>query len=662
MVTRIVVTICLSVALFVPVLGSAQPNDAFGLRAALSRVPQGEWDTIAFTDLSTTMFDLGETWTPDLDSTLTRGQQEGLAGIWRPEIFSLELDSSGFSSYSIEQVVEARRGNNYVLWLEGRFAIADIGRSLVAIGYTPITDFPAEAYRATSEDKWEQLIPYISLPDGHTILIASNLEYLLSLLDVYDGLSKAMIAEDNLLDWLTGLSSGITSGVLRFDQSPEGCLVESSRAVLHGLRHQDDSWQYVLTVVYPSEVVLNDIRPLSDGLEFSTFRVPNYTGVLGQHTRINEQNLYEDNVGSLIQFVSVLRPDPNMQHLPIDLARQRDTCVLFTAPPASASSLALAFLPDLSGGRLDVDIHFGNVEQALYNAGIDKPLPDPLSDLSESQRASLNSTWRTSLSSEPSFAEWFGFSPDAIYQAAELSTTLGEYARVIWGDFSTADVEASLQQTGYVAVEQYGGTRVFTLREAPTSGGILLSSLAQTVASPQDGMLVFTNQVPNMRLTLDIVYGTFRSPLPRLGDLMLMTRTMSDASNVTLRRYATPPSGGLVCGLPPYRVEGFANVLRPDGWHFFYSLSTNRPWENAEEVGGQLATVLENSDYPLQGPGSDSFGQLSSVADVQVIRDGDAAVILVDLKVKGTDQQASFFGQDLANATLPPCALGDITQ
>jgi hypothetical protein len=43
-----------------------------------------------------------------------------------------------------------------------------------------------------------------------------------------------------------------------------------------------------------------------------------------------------------------------------------------------------------------------------------------------------------------------------------------------------------------------------------------------------------------------------------------------------------------------------------------------------------------------------------------VVENG-AAMILVDLRVEGSEQQASFFGQELAQASLPPCALGDIS-
>jgi hypothetical protein len=223
------------------------------------------------------------------------------------------------------------------------------------------------------------------------------------------------------------------------------------------------------------------------------------------------------------------------------------------------------------------------------------------------------------------------------------------------------EVEAALVNAGYVAVEQYMGTRVYTLRQAPESGGVLLRSLTQIAAAPQDGVLLFTNQTAHARRTMDILDGSTQSLLMRSRELVLVSRATEDATNAILRRYINPVVGGLVCNLPPYRAEGFANVLRPDGWHFLYVLGFNRTLEDAETIAGALADVLESSDYPLQGPGSATLGELSTVTATRWVVENGASMILVDLRVEGTEQQASFFGQDLAQAALPPCALGDIS-
>jgi hypothetical protein len=653
----------LMVSVAIPLTDAQQTSQTFDLYAALSRIPQGEWETVAYTDLTATMRDLGETWLPS-EARLTPLQEAAWVGVWRPNVLSLDLAAIAIQPYHLERMVEARQGNNFVLWLEGQFQVDEVGVALGRIGYQPLDNFPAEAYRATSEDNWQRFIPYISLPDGHTLIIASSPDYLRATLDVYDGLSSGVITNDELLPWLSDLSASVTSGVVRFQQTSQGCPLDASRLVAHGLRFDAASqqWQYVLHVVFPSEITLNDIRPLAEGLEYSTHRIAVYNGVMGQHTHIIAQNVFEGESGSIVQFILNLRPDPNMQHLPIELAPEPDTCLLFKTPPASASTLALAYLPDLSAGRVDMMIRYGNSEQALYNAGLNEPLTDLSLQLTDTQQVSLNSTWRTALAYESKFDDWFGFSPNRIRQAVEVTLDRGEYTRVLWGDFTTDEVETALEKTGFVAVEQYLGTRVFILRDAPASGGLLLSNLTQTAASPEDGVLVFANTIANLRVSLDILNQDFRSPLLRVRELVVMTRALGDATNVTLRRTVNPRSGGLVCGLPPYKVESFANVRRPDGWHFLYGIGSNRPWENAEGVAAALGETLENSDYPLQGPGSATLGQLAAVAGTEVIQEADAAVILVDLLVDAPDQQASFLGQDLAQATLPPCAWGDITQ
>ena len=659
----LIVTAVIAVSISGTAAQDTLPEPEFGLQSALSRVPPGDWETIAFTDFSTTMHDLDAEWPPVTASLMPR-QEAGWSGVWRPELFSLELEQIGLPAYHLEKVVEARRGDNFVLWLDGQFDTLQIVAALHDHSYEQIENFPAEGYRAVVEDKWRELMPFISLPDGHTLLIASSEDFLQTILQVYDGLALSVVENDRLLRWLGELTPQMTSGVLRFDQPALGCPIENSRVIVHGLRYDtaSDTWKYLLDIGFPSETIITNIGDLVNGLEFSTHHIPPYPGVFGQHTSVTENRLHESNNGSILQFILSLEPDSGMQYMPFEIARQPNNCDLFSVPPAAAIAQALEFIPDLSVGRVDVNLQFGNVEQALYNAGLENPHSFASASLSERQQVSLNSTWRTALAFENDFSEWFGFPPERILQTVELVVDGGDYVRVIWGEFTTADVIAALSKTGYVAVEQQDATRIFSLRQAPDSGGFLLSSLTQTAASPQNGILIFTNQISNMRLTLNIIDGSFRTSLVRALDLVLMSDAMEDATNVTLRRYVNPRSGGLVCGLPAYKSEGFANVLRPDGWHFLYALSFNGELENAGEIASGLGAVLENSDYPVRGPGSATFGELSSVQSAQTIPDPNNTVILIDLLVDGIEQQASFFGQDMAQAALPPCALGDITE
>lgn len=662
----ILIALLVGVCSLMPASAQSQGGDLrpFDLLAAFNRIPTGEWETLGFTDLSGTMQTLDQVWPPASADALTPQQQAAWNGVWQPPLFSLALEPLGFSAFQVEHVAEARRKTQFVLWLEGQFSLSQIAAGLLSARYEALPDFSAESYRATTDDKWREVMPYISLPDGNTLLIASSETGLRSLLNVYDGLATPFGDSDKLLQLLGTVSAPMTSGVLRLDRGSVGCALESSRLVAHGLRYDSETaiWQYHLTIGYPSETVVTNVQGLADSLEFSTYSLPNYDGVIGQHTRIINQILQDDSAGSVLQFNMNLYDSPEMPHLPFDLARQTNTCALFSAPPASAMALAATYVPDLSGGRLDLVMRFGNAEQALYNAGLPAESLGSEAPLDERQQIALNSTWRTALVFEKNFTEWFGFSPDKIRQTVELELKQGDYVRILWGDFSVEQIEAALAKTGYVAIEQYAGTRIFTLRNVPQAGGFLLSSLTQTAAAPQDGVLIFTNQNTNLRLTLDILNRTFQTTLVRSQDFTLASRALGDATNITLRRFVNPLSGGLVCGLPPYRVEGFANVLRPDGWHFLYVLGFNRVLDGAEAVAAALAEALESSDYPLQGPGSATFGELSTVYQVETFFASNSTVLLIDLSVFGSDQQASFFGQDLAQATLTPCALGDITQ
>ncbi|HLA42476.1 MAG TPA: hypothetical protein VJZ27_03515, partial [Aggregatilineales bacterium] len=344
-----------------------------------------------------------------------------------------------------------------------------------------------------------ELMPFISLPDGHTLLIASSEDFLQTILQVYDGLALSVVENDRLLRWLGELTPQMTSGVLRFDQPALGFPIENSRVIVHGLRYDtaSDTWKYLLDIGFPSETIITNIGDLVNGLEFSTHHIPPYPGVFGQHTSVTENRLHESNNGSILQFILSLEPDSGMQYMPFEIARQPNNCDLFSVPPAAAIAQALEFIPDLSVGRVDVNLQFGNVEQALYNAGLENPHSFASASLSERQQVSLNSTWRTALAFENDFSEWFGFPPERILQTVELVVDGGDYVRVIWGEFTTADVIAALSKTGYVAVEQQDATRIFSLRQAPDSGGFLLSSLTQTAASPQNGILIFTNQISN---------------------------------------------------------------------------------------------------------------------------------------------------------------------
>jgi hypothetical protein len=645
-----------------PTLTTAQNARQFDLFAALSRVPMGEWETIAYSDFSSTMTDLGEVWTPASDAALTPGQEAGWVGVWKPDLFTLTLEEAGFSAWQVESVVEARVEGRFIIWLEGRFDPSHIAASLPEVNYGPVSDFPAESFQATVAGRWQRLMPYVAIPDGHTLLIAATLDDLRAMLDVYDGQAPALIDNDELLRLLTDVPTSVTSRVVRLNQTPTGCPAEHSQMVAHGLAYisQDATWQYVLDLGFAREVLNTELQQLGNALEYSTWRVLPYDGVAGQHTRIVAQQPHQDDAGTILQFTMNVQPDAELQHIPFDIAAEPDTCRLFSAPPAAATALAVSRIPDLSGGRLSVTIRYGNAEQALYNAGLNEPLSDPRKILNERQQASLNSTWRTALAFESDFMEWFGFPPQRIHQTIDLTMDNGEYVRVLWGDFTVVEVEAALVKTGYVAVEQYLGTRVYTLRQVPESGGVLLSSLTQIAAAPQDGVLLFTNQTANARRTMDILDGSTQSLLMRSRELVLVSRATEDATNAILRRYINPVAGGLVCNLPPYRAEGFANVLRPDGWHFLYALGFNRTLEDAETIAGALADVLESSDHPLQGPGSATLGELSSVTATRWVVENGASMILVDLRVEGTEQQASFFGQDLAQAALPPCALGDI--
>lgn len=624
--------------------------------SALSRIPAANWQTIAYTDFVGTMQALGEPWPPAAQPTPI--QQAAWESVWRPQFFSLELP--GFSPYQVTQAVEARREGEFILWLEGTFNTDDIASALPDLGYTPLLEFPTEAYHATSENIWNDLMPYVALPGRSTLLIASSAGHLQTLLDIYDGHLPPVVQQDELLRLLGEVSTGMTSSILRFDHPPANCSTALSRFVAHGLRYngENQTWQYLLSLGYGSKINITEARSLTDELEFSTLRPSAYDGVVGQYTSVVEQQIYETSTSSILQFVMRLRPD--FEALPFDLASQANTCRIFNAPDAAAIALGLVHIQDLGAARTDGTIRYGNTEQALYNAGLNSPALNPTQILTPAQEAAFNNTWRGSLAFEHEFEQWFGFPAENIRQVIEMSFSIGDYERILWGDFASTDVEAALKNNGYVAVEQYMGTRLFFLRQAPTSGGFLLESLAKTAASPRDGVLIFSSSLVNLRLVMDVINQEVRSTLPQSRDLLLTTRALGDATNVIIHRYAAPRSGGLVCGLPPYRVEAFANVLRPDGWHFLYVLGFPTARQDAETVTAALAETLDNSDYPLQGQGSTTLGDLAAVVNTRILNDPEATVMVVDMLVNAADQQASFLGQDFAQANLPPCALGDI--
>src|SRR5690606_5124231 len=145
----------------------------------------------------------------------------------------------------------------------------------------------------------------------------------------------------------------------------------------------------------------------------------------------------------------------------------------------------------------------------------------------------------------------------------------------------------------------------------------------------------------------------------RHEETILLAQAMQDATNITLRRYIGLQSNGLICGLPLYKAQAFANVQRHDGWYFLFGVAfPDLP--DADPLTERLAYTLEESDLSMLGPGSASFGDLSSVTNMWQVRDGNMVAVVIELRVYADDQQASFFGQDLAQSSFPPCALGDM--
>ncbi len=645
--------------------GPAQADTALDLYQVFSRVPSQTWDRISYADYRASMAALDADWPPE-SSNLTPAQEVGWASAWQPDLLTHDLAPLGFAAYDVYYAVEAREGNSFALWLEGQFNVGSIAERLRAAGYARMPESRVEQYRAPEDSPWRQRAPYIAVPDGRTLFIGGSAVTLQALLDIYDGVLPPLLEDVPLLQRLVEVPPYPTSAILRLDQRTAGCALESSQVMLHGLAYDAEraTWQYILNAGYADDMPRNQLGVLANGIEFSTYPIqPAFQGVLGQYTAVASQTLFESRQGDdIAQIIMRLRDAPNVPSLPMWLGRLRDTCALFQAPPAAATTLALSYLPDLSANRLDVLVRFGNAEQALYNAGLDEPIAAFDGDMSAMQRASLDSTWRTVLAYENAFPAWFGFAPQRIQQSVELTLDIGDYVRILWGDFNREGVEDALLDTGYVPIEQYQGARIFTLRETPESGGVMLRSLTQTAATPLPGVLIFTNNATNMRLALDIVLGNFSSALLRQRELVLTTQALQDATNAAVRRFVNPVSDGLVCGLPPYRVDALANVLRPDGWHFLYAVGFNSVLPEAETHLAGLAEALENSDYPMQGPGSETFGQLSEVDSAQIITDGVSTVLLVDLRVAASAQRASSFAQDLPVANLPPCVLGDVTQ
>ncbi len=644
----------------------AAPAPELALNRVFSRVPSLAWDTIGYADYQRTMEKLGTVWPPEQGASLSPTQATGWQSAWKPPLLAQDVTQLGFSPYTLHYAIEARHRTTFALWLEGRFDVGSIAAALDDQGYRRVDTLAVETYQAPEDSIWHQAAGYIALPDGQTLLISNREETLRAMLGLYDGVFPPFVEDNRLLQRLEEITPHPLSGIIRFDQNTTACALVSSRLALHGVYYDAEraTWQYLLNVGYDNDAPRDQIGTLADGLEYSVHPTqPAFQGVLGQYTTVLAENLYENPGGiDIMQFRLRLRDTPGIQQLPIFLGQQRDTCQLFRAPPAAATPLALAYLPDLSANRLDVLLRFGNVEQALYNAGLSAPLREADQRLNNLQQTSLNSTWRTVLAYETAFGEWFGFSPQNIEQSVELTLDTDDYVRILWGAFTREQIEDALLATGYVPIEQYQGARIFTLRDIPETGGVMLRSLTQTAAAPAPGILIFTNNTTNMRLTVDLINENFRSALVRDPELVLVAQAVGDATHAAVRRFANRVMGGLVCGLPGYRVDALANVLRPNGWHFLYAVGFNTALEAPQAQLDALAAALESSDYPLQGPGSETFGQLSEVVATHIITEGTATVLLVDLLVSANAQRASSFAQDLPTANLPPCVLGDITR
>lgn len=627
------------------------------LYTALSRVPDQAWQTITYSDVAGSMTAFGTEW-PPTEGGATEEQSTVLASIWQPQISNATLSNLGFTVNQVNHVTRAEQDDQFILWLEGNFDPNQIAKRLQTAFYTPLADFPAESYQAVATNAWRQLVPYIALPSNNHILITSSETLLLALLNIHDGRRASLIEDNELMTELSEANATMTSALLRFDHPPSNCPIEDSAVVVHGQRYNADDglWEYLLNIGYDNQTPEWDIDDLAETLEYSIYANEFYSGVLGQHTALQDARPYPANRSRIMQFRLSLAP--TLEQLPFEIGTEPDSCQFFRAPPAASADLAVTYVPDISARRVDGIIRYGNVEQALYNAGMSPGDMDNLNDLTMTQAAAQNGTWRTDLVTEGDFEAWFGFPANSIAQVIEFSIQNGEYIRILWGDFDVTATEAALRDTGYVALEQYFGTRVFELRNPPDVGGIFLSRLVREAAAPEDGVLVFANNLTNIRLALDIFKERVSPSMLRSPELLLMASAVEDATNVTLRRFANPQSSGLICGILPYNVEAFANVLRPDGWHFIYGLGTSSTVLNVNEALETLSETLENSDYPMQGPGSFTFGERSTVIDARVVAEGTSTMLMVELQVTGNDQEASFFGQDLAQAALPPCALG----
>ncbi|HLA43122.1 MAG TPA: hypothetical protein VJZ27_06785, partial [Aggregatilineales bacterium] len=75
----LIVTAVIAVSVSGTAAQEALPEPEFGLQSALSRVPPGDWETIAFTDFSTTMHDLDAEW-PPVTASLMPLQEAGWSG------------------------------------------------------------------------------------------------------------------------------------------------------------------------------------------------------------------------------------------------------------------------------------------------------------------------------------------------------------------------------------------------------------------------------------------------------------------------------------------------------------------------------------------------------------------------------------------------------
>jgi hypothetical protein len=613
----------------------------------------GDWQTLAYADYARLWAEHEEA--PPSATDLR------WASVWTPSLFVLEEASLGFSWGQVAFAAEARREEDFALWLDGAFEVHRIVAALQAQGYQALEDFPAEAYYGLEANKAQELAPFIALPDGRTLLIAGTALTLEALLGVYDAATPDMSAQDALLRHYARLTPPPVSALARLDNRSRACPAEASRLVLHGVFYDPERqiWGYQLGLGYALRPLNRDIEALGEALEYSTYIPPAAQGVFGQETSLRRIRLENEPASFWALYELELAPNrPDLLPLPFELARLPDICPLFQSPPASAFSRALRWMPDLSAGRVGLELRFGNTQQALYHAGVlDLETLDP-ARLGENPLAAFNATWRTPLAFQSSFEVWFGWPSHRIRQTLDLTLENNAYTRLVWGDFSRLTSEEALSKSGYVALEQYQGARVFLLQTPPPNGGSVLASVALYVAVPQDGLLIMANERDNLRFALDIWAREVITAFERNPQMEAAARLLADATNLTLKRFIKTPQTPLICGLPPYRVEAFANVLRPDGWRLIYLLGFESSPSDPNALAQAIGVALENSTYPLRGPGSATFGELSRVLSVASPQEDGVAFVRVELAIDAPPQTASFFGQDILQTV--PCALANV--